>query len=193
MADQCAIFIQFDKLLVILRNGCHHELMASRRARVLSVLVLATLVVALGGCFGGGQAVGSPEPPAIPVGQSSQSIEWGGTSRTFNLYRPQGLTGAAPLVVMLHGGFGNGAQAEHSYHWDTEADKGHFLVAYPDGQGRAWTAGRLLWQSSTKQPRRRRVHHRNGRRHRAAAGRRPSSGICHRHVERGHDVASIGL
>jgi polyhydroxybutyrate depolymerase len=141
MAEQCATFTRFDKLLVILRNGCHHGLMASRRARVLSVFVLATLAVALGGCFGGGQAVGSPAPPAIPVGQSSQSIEWGATSRTFNLYRPQGLTGAAPLVVMLHGGFGNGAQAEHSYHWDTVADKGHFLVAYPDGQGRAWNAG----------------------------------------------------
>ena len=115
--------------------------MASRRARFLDVFVLAALVVVLGGCFGGGQAVGSPESSTIPVGQSSRSIEWGGASRTFHLYRPQGLTGAAPLVVMLHGGFGNGAQAEHSYHWDTEADKGHFLVAYPDGQGRAWNAG----------------------------------------------------
>ncbi len=42
---------------------------------------------------------------------------------------------------MLHGGFGNGAQAERAYHWDAEADKGHFVVAYPDGQGRAWNAG----------------------------------------------------
>jgi poly(3-hydroxybutyrate) depolymerase len=42
---------------------------------------------------------------------------------------------------MLHGGFGNGAQAEHSYNWDSEADNGHFLVAYPDGLVRAWNAG----------------------------------------------------
>jgi polyhydroxybutyrate depolymerase len=85
--------------------------------------------------------VRSPEPSKIPIGQSSQSIEWGGISRTFNFYRPQAMTGAAPLVVMLHGGFGNGAQAEQSYNWDTEADKGHFLIVYPDGQGRAWNAG----------------------------------------------------
>jgi len=42
---------------------------------------------------------------------------------------------------MLHGGFGSGEQAERSYHWDAEADSGHFLVAYPDGLNRAWNAG----------------------------------------------------
>jgi polyhydroxybutyrate depolymerase len=51
------------------------------------------------------------------------------------------LTAAVPLVVMLHGGFGTGEQAERSYHWDAEADGGHFLVAYPDGLNRAWNAG----------------------------------------------------
>lgn len=115
--------------------------MASRYARVLSAFLLATLTLAVGGCFGGGHAVGSPEHPTIPVGQSSQNIEWAGAARTFNLYRPQTLPEAAPLVVMLHGGFGDGAQAERAYHWDAEADKGHFLVAYPDGLGRAWNAG----------------------------------------------------
>ena len=42
---------------------------------------------------------------------------------------------------MLHGGFGTGEQAEGAYHWDSEADIGHFLVAYPDGLNRAWNAG----------------------------------------------------
>jgi polyhydroxybutyrate depolymerase len=42
---------------------------------------------------------------------------------------------------MLHGGFGSGAQAEKSHHWDAEADSGHFVVAYPDGLNRAWNAG----------------------------------------------------
>ncbi|MDT5351268.1 MAG: polyhydroxybutyrate depolymerase [Mycobacterium sp.] len=42
---------------------------------------------------------------------------------------------------MLHGGFGNSAQAERAYHWDAEADSGHFLVTYPDGLNRAWNAG----------------------------------------------------
>lgn len=70
----------------------------------------------------------------------------GGVGRTFHLYRPQGLTDAVPLVVMMHGGFGNGAQAERAYHWDSEADNGHFLVAYPDGLNRAWNAGTCCGQ-----------------------------------------------
>jgi len=108
---------------------------------VLALSLLPVLVAVLGGCLGGGHALGNPGPQSIPVGQSSQSIEAGGASRTFHLYRPQGLPDGAPLVVMLHGGFGNGAQAERSYNWDSEADNGHFLVAYPDGILRAWNAG----------------------------------------------------
>jgi polyhydroxybutyrate depolymerase len=57
------------------------------------------------------------------------------------VYRPAGLGGAAPLVVMLHGGYGDGAQAERAYNWDGQADAGRFLVAYPDGMDRAWNAG----------------------------------------------------
>lgn len=115
--------------------------MRSRFVRALSALVLPALVVVLGGCLGGGHALGTPGAQSIPVGHSTQTIDVGGVSRTFNVYRPQGLPDGAPLVVMLHGGFGTGAQAERSYHWDSEADGGRFLVAYPDGLDRAWNAG----------------------------------------------------
>ncbi len=85
---------------------------------------------------------GSPSAgPVVPVGRSAQSIVAGGITRTFHLYRPAGLTSAAPLVVMLHGGFGGGTQAEKSYRWDAQADTGRFIIAYPDGLGRAWNAG----------------------------------------------------
>jgi len=57
------------------------------------------------------------------------------------VYRPASLPAAAPLVVMLHGGFGSAGQAEKSYGWDGEADRGHFVVAYPDGLDRAWNTG----------------------------------------------------
>ncbi|OBI46693.1 alpha/beta hydrolase family esterase [Mycobacterium colombiense] len=112
-----------------------------RWIRVASVCLSPVLVVVLGGCLGGGHALGTPGSQPIPVGQSTQSISLGGANRTFHLYRPQGLSEAVPVVVMLHGGFGDGAQAERSYHWDAEADNGHFLVAYPDGLNRAWNAG----------------------------------------------------
>lgn len=118
--------------------------MAPARSPALVILLVGVLAAAISGCFGGGHAAGDPASGPVPVGHSTQVIEWGGISRSFDLYRPQGLSGAAPLVVMMHGGFGNSAQAERSYHWDAEADKagaGHFLVMYPDGHKRAWNAG----------------------------------------------------
>jgi poly(3-hydroxybutyrate) depolymerase len=114
--------------------------MRPRCVRVLGVCLLPVLVVVLGGCLGG-HASGTPGSQSISVGQSTQTVESGGVSRTFHLYRPQGLPDVVPLVVMLHGGFGTGEQAERSYHWDSAADNGHFLVAYPDGLNRAWNAG----------------------------------------------------
>ena len=79
----------------------------------------------------------------MPTGSSSHTIDSGGTPRTFRVYRPPsaGSTTTVPLVVFLHGGFGSGSQAERSYGWDAEADRGHFVVAYPDGLHRAWDAG----------------------------------------------------
>src|SRR5579862_9508512 len=67
----------------------------------------------------------------------------GGLERTYHLYRPSSLTQGerAPLVVMLHGGYGSGAQAEKDYGWDREAEAHRFIVAYPDGIGRSWNAG----------------------------------------------------
>jgi polyhydroxybutyrate depolymerase len=78
---------------------------------------------------------------SLTTGSSTQTISIHGTKRTFHVYLPTHSSGSLPLVVMLHGGFGSGAQAERSYHWDNEADGGHFVVAYPDGLNKAWNAG----------------------------------------------------
>ncbi|HEY2791084.1 MAG TPA: PHB depolymerase family esterase [Micromonosporaceae bacterium] len=77
----------------------------------------------------------------IPVGKTSYCVEIGGLKRTFHVYRPDGLTKPAPLVVFLHGGYGSGAQAEQYYGWDEEAKAHGFLVVYPDGYDRAWDTG----------------------------------------------------
>jgi polyhydroxybutyrate depolymerase len=103
--------------------------------------VLASVVVplTLTGCSRA-PAVGGTG--TLPVGSSQQAVRIGGVDRTFEVYRPASLpTGPVPLVVMLHGGFGSGSQAESSYGWDAEADSQHFLVAYPDGENRAWNVG----------------------------------------------------
>lgn len=88
-----------------------------------------------------GEATPSTTAQAIPVGSSSHAIVVGGISRTFLIYRPATLPARASLVVMLHGGYGSGRQAEKSYNWDAEADSGHFVVAYPDGLNHAWDTG----------------------------------------------------
>ncbi len=102
------------------------------------------LAAALAGCglVPQDHAAGPTASGTVPAGRSQQVIVVDGVARTFHLYRPAGLAGGpVPLVVVLHGGFGRGTQAERSYRWDAQADTGRFLVAYPDGLGRAWNAG----------------------------------------------------
>lgn len=86
----------------------------------------------------GSGSTGSGNSPA--VGQSTGSMTIDGLNRTYRVYRPAGLAKSAPLVMVLHGAFGTGKQAEGSYGWDAEADTGKFLVVYPDGTNRTWDA-----------------------------------------------------
>jgi polyhydroxybutyrate depolymerase len=117
-------------------------------AAVAVVAVLA-LVAALTACRAqlrqeARQSAAPATPTAgapVTVGSSAHVISVGGVTRSYIVYRPAVLPAAAPLVVVLHGGFGTGSQAQKSYRWDAEADSGHFLVAYPDGLNRAWNAG----------------------------------------------------
>ncbi|MDE2182362.1 MAG: polyhydroxybutyrate depolymerase [Alphaproteobacteria bacterium] len=81
---------------------------------------------------------------AVPAHAShTRTLTIDGRTRTFHVYRPAARGPARPLalVVVLHGGFGSGAQAEHAYHWDEEADRDGFVIAYPDGFRRSWNAG----------------------------------------------------
>jgi polyhydroxybutyrate depolymerase len=103
----------------------------SRRATPLVGLVL---VLVLAGCSRG-QAT---PPTGFVTGTSIHTIRVDNRDRTYRLYAPAGLPASAPLVVMLHGGFGSTAQAERAYGWDELADSAKFVVAYPDGLNKAW-------------------------------------------------------
>lgn len=85
-------------------------------------------------------------------GHGGGSIDVDGLSRTYLIYRPPALTRAAavPLVVMLHGGYGSGKQAERQYNWDATADTGHFVVLFPDGVRRSWNAGTCCGTASSE-------------------------------------------
>jgi polyhydroxybutyrate depolymerase len=101
-------------------------------------LALAFVLLAVATGCRAGRSAGS-----APPGTSTHTIRVNGQDRSFRVYRPAALDGTepAPLVVMLHGGFGTAKQAEQSYGWNGQADAGHFLVAYPDGVERAWNVG----------------------------------------------------
>ena len=77
-------------------------------------------------------------PTATEETGQKHSIDGG---RSYLLTVPEGVGSNAPLVVMLHGGFGSGSQAEKSYGWDELAASEGFIVAYPNGDGKAWNAG----------------------------------------------------
>ena len=105
--------------------------MRTRIAALFGVLLLVS------GCAAPGLASPAPFTP----GSSVHTIAFGGVDRVYRLYIPAGVPPTAPLVVMLHGGFGSAAQAERAYGWNQLADSAKFVVAYPDGLGRAWNSG----------------------------------------------------
>jgi len=80
------------------------------------------------------------EQTRLQAGSTTHTITVGSDQRSFRVYRPASLPSnqPVPLVIMLHGALGSGGQAEKSYKWDAEADKGKFVVAYPDGYRHTW-------------------------------------------------------
>ncbi|HWH27295.1 MAG TPA: PHB depolymerase family esterase [Pseudolysinimonas sp.] len=124
----------------------------SHRARLvttlLNVTVIALLLSACGLATGPAPAP-SATAPVYPTGTSSHRMSFDGAERTYLIHVPEGLPSTShELVVMMHGGFGSALQAEKSYNWDAAADEGGFIVAYPDGLGRAWNAGECCGKSA---------------------------------------------
>lgn len=108
------------------------------------------------------QRVGTPVPAlgsagcgqpssAYPPGLSTpDSLVHGSLTRTFRVYVPPSypVSGATPtpVVVLLHGGFGSGAQVEGSARITTVADTEGFVAVSPDGvlspgNIRTWNGG----------------------------------------------------
>jgi polyhydroxybutyrate depolymerase len=76
---------------------------------------------------------------------SHEEIASGGTTRSYEIHRPERLKGPAPLVIMLHGGGGNGKNGAKMTGFNALADAEGFTVVYPNGSGRGplltWNAG----------------------------------------------------
>jgi polyhydroxybutyrate depolymerase len=76
------------------------------------------------------------------------SMEYGGRERTALIHVPASYDKQTPmpLVLVLHGGGGNAANAARMARMDDPADKRGFLVVYPNGTGRLKTA-LLTWNA----------------------------------------------
>lgn len=103
-----------------------------RRRLIAAIAVLCLLATT--GC---GLASRQQHPSATGV----HELAVDGVTRSYRLYVPASATQGAPLVVMLHGGFGSAEQAEKAYGWDALADRTGTVVAYPDGLDHAWNVG----------------------------------------------------
>jgi polyhydroxybutyrate depolymerase len=73
-----------------------------------------------------------------------KSLSYGGRERAYQLYVPARLHGRAPLLFVLHGGGGSGANMALMSRqvFNRIADRDGAIVAYPDGVGRNWNDGR---------------------------------------------------
>src|SRR5262252_8672263 len=63
-----------------------------------------------------------------------------GRERTFVTYVPPNLKPGSPLLIMFHGGGGDGPTARIGTggEFDALADRDGFVVVYPDGIARSW-------------------------------------------------------
>jgi polyhydroxybutyrate depolymerase len=86
----------------------------------------------------------APVPPAAADrATQTHTVEIGGLTRSYRLHAPAALpAGPAPLVLVFHGGGGNGPGTERLTRFSELADREGLLVAYPEGVGRNWYDGR---------------------------------------------------
>jgi polyhydroxybutyrate depolymerase len=96
--------------------------------------LLAALCLALVGCAARGTTTSAHDIDG--------SITVGGTARTYHVHLPSHQTGAAPLLLVLHGSGGTGAGTVTLTHMNDLADKESFIAVYPDGPNKGWADGR---------------------------------------------------
>ena len=98
--------------------------------------VAGILAVALAACFG----TRSPKETGPPG--EDYTLQHDGRERQYRLQVPDGVEGPAPLVITLHGGFGDGEQVEGHSGFNRLGEEHGFVTAYPYGVDNHWNDGR---------------------------------------------------
>jgi polyhydroxybutyrate depolymerase len=78
--------------------------------------------------------------PHLSADAQRATLDVGDHIRTYLTYIPANLPKGAPLIIVLHGGFMNGAMMRKwtGYEFDQLADQHGFAVVYPDGYEQHW-------------------------------------------------------
>ena len=97
-------------------------------------------------------ATGTRLAAARRAGTTAHSITVAGRERTYALHLPRAVaTGTAlPLVLVFHGGGGEGKQMPALTGMNAIADREGFVAAYPDGIDRNWNDGRYSQAITTQ-------------------------------------------
>src|SRR5689334_14573582 len=99
-------------------------------------------------------AVAAPAPEANLKGSISLKAGIiGGRERRYAIYVPKDLQPKSPLLIVLHGGGGDGPFVRQAtgFEFDMLADAEGFVVVYPDGIDRGWTACRKSTENTNRQ------------------------------------------
>ena len=83
----------------------------------------------------------------LPSGETTRTLTHDGRERSYLLYVPASVDWSkpAPLVLVFHGGTGNGKSAQAMSGFNETAFRNGFIVAYPDGTGRFSDEIILTW------------------------------------------------
>jgi polyhydroxybutyrate depolymerase len=82
--------------------------------------------------------------PALQAGSVAGALQVGALQRTYVLHVPPQVSKdhPVPLVLVFHGGGGEGKGLERLTHFSTIADREGFIAVYPDGTEKHWNDGR---------------------------------------------------
>jgi polyhydroxybutyrate depolymerase len=116
------------------------------RRRVGGALALLAALALVSAC-----RTASRPAAGVPGTTQERTVTVDRRERSYRVYTPATLSrNDRPLMIVLHGGLGNGERSERLFGMNAVADRNDFLVAYPDGiGGRGPMRNRRTWNAGT--------------------------------------------
>jgi polyhydroxybutyrate depolymerase len=124
--------------------GTHRERSSHYDLAMKRYLKLFTVLVSLTACATVTESSTDAAGEVLSAARDFDgSIESGGIVRSYQVHVPaRKASQALPLVLVLHGGGGNGAGMRTPTGMDSSSNTAGFIAVYPDGQQKNWSDGR---------------------------------------------------